>query len=482
MNTNQKVSEKLKNLPTTPGVYIYRNDKHKIIYVGKAVNLKNRVYSYFRNKDHDIKTEKLVENICDLEWITTDSEIEALILEAELIKRYKPKYNIDWKDDKNYCYIKITNEEYPRIFVIRQIVDYKAKYIGPFIDATAVRLALKTLRKVFPYCTCNLSSDKVCLYYHLKLCPGHGPKYISPVDYRKNIDGLVAYITGDKEKVKKQLQNRMKDHVKKQEYERAGEIRDRIMALGKIKFQNIFEESDELRADKALDGLRQALGLLAVPERIECYDISNISGKMAVGSMVVFKNGIPAKDDYRRFEIKTVRGIDDFAMHREVQKRRFAALEKGKDKSFSEIPDLIIIDGGKGQLSSAMEIIRPLKIQTRVVGLAKRLEEIYQVVSNKIDEFEFEKIILPENSEALYLIQRIRDEAHRFAITYHRNLRSKGVKYSELDKIEGIGPATKKKLISSFGSVQKIKEAELFELERVVYKNLAKKIKEELRQ
>lgn len=508
------VQEKLKELPKNPGVYIYRNDAKKIIYVGKAVNLKNRVLSYFRNKDLDIKTQALVENIDDLEWIICETEIEALILESELIKRYRPKYNIDWKDDKNYSYIKVTNEEYPTIIVVRQIIDDKATYIGPFVDAGAVRLALKTLRKVFPYCTCGLPSDKVCLYYHLKLCPGHGPKYISPKDYKKNIDGLLSYIKGDKEKVKNQLKKQMNEYAKNHEFEKAAEVRNRIMALSKIKFQSIFEENDEIKADKALSGLQKILNLNGLPERIECYDISNISGKLAVGSMVVFKHGIPSKDDYRRFEIKTVKQIDDFAMHREVQKRRFSNLlsslssletnqgaRRKVDKSFSQIPDLIVIDGGKGQLSSALEIIKPLKIQTKVIGLAKRLEEIYffeplppsspRKRGSRTDEEgdisglnkrtdKFKCITLPENSESKFLLQRIRDEAHRFAITYHRNLRSKEIRKSGLDKIEGIGPVTKKKLINCFGSVDKIKKATIEELERVVNKKIAAKIKEEL--
>jgi excinuclease ABC subunit C len=473
---NKKVvQEKLKELPTNPGVYLYRDNSRKIIYVGKAVNLKNRVSSYFRNKDLDIKTKTLVSKIENIEWINCDSEIEALILEAELIKRYKPRYNIDWKDDKNYVYIKVTKEDYPRIFVVRQVFDDKAEYIGPFVDSTAVKLALKTLRRVFPYCTCNLPGDKVCLYYHLKLCPGHGAKYCSPKEYQKNIQGLMAYIKGDKAKVKRMLKKRMEEAAKNHQFEKAAEIRDRIIALGKIRFQNIFEESDELKADQALNGLRQALNLIGIPARIECYDISNISGKMAVGSMVVFKDGLPAKDDYRRFEIKSVKQIDDFAMHREVQRRRFANMEKGKDASFSQIPDLIIIDGGKGQLSAAEEIIKPLKVQTKVVGLAKRLEEIYY-----FEDSEFRKVSLPEHSETRYLIQRIRDEAHRFAITYHRNLRSKAIKKSGLDKIEGIGPVTKKRLINAFGSIEQIKKASLTELERVVNKKIAIKIKEGL--
>jgi len=300
------VQEKLRKLPKEPGVYLYRNKLGRIIYVGKAVNLKNRVSSYFIG-EHDIKTEELLKNITDLEWIVAGSEIEALILEAELIKRYKPKFNINLKDDKNYCYIKITKEDYPQISVVRQITEGRSDYLGPFIDALAVRNSLKYLRKVFPYCTCGLASDSICLYYHLGLCRGHGPEYISPNDYQTNIRGLVSFLSGKKENVVKDLTRRMKLHAKVKEFEQAAEVRNRLQALSRIRFEHVIEEKRELRLDKALLGLQKALGLATIPARIECYDISNIFGRAAVGSMVVFENGIPAKNDYRRFEIKTVK-------------------------------------------------------------------------------------------------------------------------------------------------------------------------------
>lgn len=471
MNT-KIVQEKLKKLPKTPGVYLYRNDKGRIIYVGKAVNLKNRVSSYFIG-EHEPKTEELVRNITDLEWIVAGSEIEALLLESELIKRYKPKFNILLKDDKNYCYIKITKEDYPKVSVVRQVVEGNSEYLGPFIDSNAVRNSLKYLRKVFPYCTCSLSPDKVCLYYHLGLCRGHGVAYISPADYQANIRGLVSFMSGKKEKVIKDITREMKAYSKAKNFEMAAEMRDRLQALNRIRFEHVIEEKRELRLDKALVGLKEALNLEVIPARIECYDISNIFGRAAVGSMVVFENGIPNKNDYRRFEIKTVKRIDDYAMHQEVAKRRFVKIGNSKDASFAKVPDLVIIDGGKGQLSSIMEVVEPLGLPTKFVGLAKRLEEVVMIRNSK-----FEIRNLPENSEAYFLVQRIRDEAHRFAITYHRNLRSKELTSSTLDNVPGVGPKTKKKLIKHFGSLAKIKEASSDELASVVGNKIAIKIKE----
>lgn len=471
------VQEKLKKLPKDPGVYIYRNDKGRIIYVGKAINLKNRVSSYFVG-DHDIKTIELVRNIADLEWIIAGSEIEALVLESELIKRYKPKFNISLKDDKNYCYIKITKEDYPRISVVRQVVDSKDEYLGPFIDTAAVRNSLKYLRKIFPYCTCSLGPDNVCLYYHLGLCKGHGSKYIKPAEYQANIRGFVNFLGGQKELIMKDLTRQMKAFSRERKYEKAAEIRDRLGALERIRFEHVIEEKRELRLDKALVDLQIALDLPNIPERIECYDISNIFGRAAVGSMVVFEKGIPKKNDYRRFEIKTVKRIDDYAMHQEIAERRFKRLstQTKKDDSFAKIPDLVIIDGGKGQLSSVMEIVGPLNLPTKFVGLAKRYEEL--VTIDKSGNFKI--VTLPTNSEAFFLVQRIRDEAHRFAITYHRNLRSRELTSSTLDNIVGIGPKTKKKLISKFGSIDKIRSAEINDLIMLVGEKTARRIKEDL--
>lgn len=505
MNKNI-VQEKIKKLPKDPGVYIYRNDKKRIIYVGKAINLKNRVTSYFRG-DHDPKTVELVKNIVDLEWIVAGSEIEALLLEAELIKRYKPHYNIDWKDDKNYCYIKITKEDYPRIFVVRQVVDDKADYLGPYIDAAAVRTSLKVLRRTFPFCTCSLNPEATCLYYHLNLCHGHGQKYISKADYAANIRGLINFLRGKREEVLRDFKSKMKLYSKEKKYELAAEMRDRISALIKMRFQHVIEDKRELRLDKALTGLRDALGLPDVPHRIECYDISNIFGRAAVGSMVVFEDGVPDRNDYRRFEIKTVKRIDDYAMHQEVAKRRFSKItnltqntvipakagissgetkeipgfatrndKEGGDKSFASVPELVIIDGGKGQLSSVLEVVKTLGLPTKFVGLAKRLEEL--VLMNPDGSFEI--VNLEINSEAYFLVQRIRDEAHRFAITYHRNLRSKDLTSSRLDNVPGIGPKTKKRLMTKYASVDKIKQTTDAELSEILSKKVIQNLREYL--
>lgn len=472
---NKKVVQKLNNLPKDPGVYLYRNKDKRVIYVGKAINLKNRVSSYFKENVADIKTRKLVENITDLEWIICGSEIEALLLESELIKRYKPRYNIDWKDDKNYCYIRVTNEDYPKVMVTRQIVDDKSQYFGPFVDSGAVRSSLKILRRIFPYCTCGLPSDRVCLYYHLGLCLGHGEKYVSKEDYKAVINNLMEYLSGHKEKIIKSLRLEMKGFAKERDFERAAQARDKIMALEKIRTIRV-ENQRDLNRDKAMSGLRQALNLKSIPRRIECYDISNINGQFPVGSMIVFEEGVPKKNDYRRFEIKTVKQIDDFAMLKEVLRRRFSHMGFGRDKSFREIPDLIIIDGGKGQLSSVQEATKDFEIKVSIVGLAKKEEEIFLL--DPVGRFQ--RIVFPNESEVRFLLQRIRDEAHRFAITYHRNLRSKSLTASSLDTIPGVGAISKKKLLKKFVTIKRIKEASLNDLQSVVGKRTAESIKKNL--
>ena len=471
---NKKIVQKLRELPKVPGVYLYRDKKGTVIYVGKAINLKNRVSSYFKSKRLDPKTARLVENIDSLETILCESEIEALILESELIKRYKPKYNFEWKDDKNYCYIRLTKEDYPRVEVVRQVIDDKSTYFGPFVDSQSVRLTLKTLRKVFPYCTCGLSEGKVCLFYHLNLCPGHGPNFTTPKEYQKIIYNLSQFLKGKNEHIRKSMEKEMKLFVKKQEFEKAALIRDRLVALNQVRFRHVIKESRDLSLDKALQGLAYSLNLVEIPERIECYDISNISGANAVGSMVVFEKGIPTKGDYRRFRVRGVAGSNDFAMLQEVLRRRLSKIDSGKDTSFRKVPDLIVIDGGKGQLSACKQVLDNADLQVPIVGLAKKMEEVYSLDLRGV----YKKTIFPENSVVKFLLQRIRDEAHRFAITYHRNLRSKTMTSSVLEQIPGIGPSTYKKLIREFGSVKKIKESSVEEISKVVGVKIAEKVKE----
>lgn len=469
-----KVQEKLKQLPKTPGVYIYRNEKAKVIYVGKAVNLKNRVTSYFQKKDHDPKTAELVKHIANLEWINVDSEFEALVLEAELIKRYKPKYNIEWKDNKNYAYLKISGDKYPRISVVHQVTDQQARYMGPFIDARALRTILKLGRKIFPYCTCGLPDDDICLYYHLGLCPGHGEKYLTQAEYQKKLNGLLSLFRGKTKKLEQEFKKGMQKAAKEQKFELAGEYRDRLRHLKRLEHTHLFTDFTG-ESDQGLVQLAKELSLNEVPKKIECFDISNIMGIAAVGSMVVFKNGIASPRDYRRFQIKTVKGANDFAMMAEVLRRRLSLnTVKKEDSSFSQLPDLIILDGGKGQLSTVTKNVQ-IPPEVKVVALAKRLEEIIT-----IKDEDFKIINLPPESESMFLVQRIRDEAHRFAVSYHRKVKAREAFETSLDAIVGVGPKTKKKLIKEFGSIKSIKEASLEELGSIVGPNVAKKIKENL--
>ncbi len=556
----RNVRETIKSLPLGPGVYIYRNSKGKIIYIGKAISLRHRVSQYFQDaRNLDAKTRELVRNIAKIEHINTDSEVEALILEAELIKRYKPKFNVQWRDDKNYVYIKITDENYPQVSLVRQIVDDKARYIGPFVSAGALRQILRYTRKIFMFRHCNNMPQRVCLQYSIGNCTGPCQEYISKAEYGRNIRQMMKLFQGKTKDLEREFNREMKKAAKAEDYEKAALYRNRLFQLKKIQTLKLEKDlnSGEARTarDKALVGLRDALGLAGVPRRIECYDISNIFGKAAVGSMVVFIQGLPAKDHYRRFEIKTVKKISDYDMMKEVLRRRFKKLgierkgsfaqndqfpisnfqsmindqssknKKGldsrrslsaeeipasagmtkegrndkrrKDVSFAEVPDLIIIDGGKGQLSAASEILEEDKLNLKVVSLAKRLEEIYSIDSrlrgndkvgrgndkggNRNDGGgRFQKTILERGSESLYLVQRVRDEAHRFAITYHRSKRGKELLASNLDIIEGVGPKTKKKLLKEFGSVEDIRKAKQSELASIVGEKLAGKIKESL--
>jgi len=472
---NKIIVQKIKLLPRDPGVYIFRDKNRKIIYVGKAIKLKNRVSNYFQEREHDAKTKKLIANIADLEYLTCDSEIEALILESELIKRYKPRYNIDWKDDKNYSYIKITNEDYPRVFVVRDTNDASSRYFGPFVDTPALKKSLKLLRRIFPFCTCSKPSDQVCLYYHLHLCCGHGDKYQNSNEYQKTIRQLIKFLGGNRSKIILELTREMKKASKNQEFEQAAAIRDKLNYLDNLKFIPIEEQKRDTDQDRALKNLQNILGLENTPNRIECFDISNIYGHLPVGSMVVFSKGIPNKKDYRRFEVKTVNKIDDFAMLKETIGRRLANLGQSKDSSFNEAPDVIIIDGGKGQLSTIVNSFQKRYPLINFASLAKKNEELYIVFDNKM-----ERICLPQDSSTLYLLQRIRDEAHRFAISYHRNLRSKEITVSILDSIPGIGPRSKKDLIKAFGTIEEIKKASILDLTLVIGRNRAERIKEDL--
>ncbi len=598
--TSDRIKTRLAGLPASPGVYLMRDTKNRVIYVGKAISLRNRVRSYFQaSAQMTAKTHQLVSEIADLDWIVTGSELEALILECELIKKYRPRYNIRLKDDKRYPYIKVTwQEDYPRILIVRNMRQDGARYFGPFTSSQAVYRTLDLLRRLFPYRTCNRDitgkDRRPCLYYHIKRCTGPCIGAIGREEYRAIVDRACLFLEGKQEQIIDQLRSEMQTASEGLQFERAAEIRDTIDAVSKIVesqrivsanlrdhdfvafarddgeacvqvfflrggrlvgreyfvltgtteeasseilssfIKQFYDEAamvppeilvqtdlDEMavlqewlrrrrgskvliktprRGDKkavmqlavenatatlqklrseweadiskhtaALGELQEALDLPRPPARIECYDISHLQGSASTGSMVVFSQGVPSKRDYRRFRIKTVDGVDDFAAMAEVLRRRFRRASEarskrsvdGKEDRWAIMPDLVIVDGGKGQLSAAREALEEAGVENiPVAGLAKRNEELYLPGRPA-------PILLPRTSQGLYLVQRIRDEAHRFAITYHRKLRSKQSNRSVLEQVPGIGPKRRQALLKAFGSLDGIREASIEELAAV---------------
>ncbi len=619
IEVNEKIRNTLATLPKKPGCYIMKDADDNIIYVGKAINLWNRVHSYFINDaGHTEKTRQLVRHIDHIEWIVVESELEAFILEMNLIKRYRPHYNIQLKDDKHYPYIKISLQDpYPKVTVTRRMTQDGARYYGPYTSGWAVHQTLDMLRKVFPYMSCDREITgkdlRPCLYYDIKLCTGPCIGAVTQDEYHKMMEKLGDFLAGKSTEIIDQLQKEMQDASDKLQYERAALLRDQIRAAdkvvekqkivsseyidsdviamarsedeacvqlffvrgGKLIGQEYFvlegaaDEKDSevlgefirqyydqaasvpeqmllpveleeakiinrwlrqkrggekieikvphtgsqkelvnMAADNAIETLRalktqwkndtnrqnealaelqNALGLPQPPYRMECYDISNTQGTNSVGSMVVFLQGVPAKKHYRRFNIKTVEGPNDFDSMTEVLTRRIkrylSAKEKnaetgGKaDESFAMLPDLIIMDGGKGQLGRAVEVLEEFGLtdKVHVVGLAKREEELFL-------PHQSESILLPRHSQGLYMVQRIRDEAHRFAITSHRGRRAKAALVSDLDKIPGIGPVKRKALLKKFGSVPDIAAAPVEQIALVhgINEELAQTIKDAL--
>ena len=589
---NSELQNKLSNLPSKPGVYQFLNDKGKIIYVGKANNLRNRVKSYFHSKNPNAKTEALVSKISDLELVVTDSEVEALVLENNLIKENKPRYNVNLKDDKSFPFIKVTNEPYPRIFSTRRVVRDGSKYFGPYTSVKSMKAALRMINQIFKIRSCKYDINdetiakkkfKVCLDYHIKKCDGPCEGLVSEKDYNEMVDEVVKVIRGRTDDLIKDLDKKMKSASENMEFEKAGEIRDKIEQLriisskqkvvsndfedrdvisisfedkdsacsvfnirsgklvGKKQLQLTLRGGEELeeiyssaikfyygdhveipkeilleivplekelleewlnqRSEKkvkifnpqrgelkalvlmckenanlqlkeiqlqkmkkegnvpyALSALQRDLRLKDLPRRIECFDISNIQGSDSVASMVVFIDGKPKKSEYKKFIIKEVEGPDDFASMQEVIRRRYIRLLENKEP----IPELIMVDGGKGQLSSAVEILDSLGIkQYNIIGLAKRLEEVFFPENSEPET-------IPKTSSGLKLLQQIRNEAHRFAITFHRKRRSKRTIATELTEIKGIGKATAYMLLSELGSVEKIKKSDAETLSKLI--------------
>jgi excinuclease ABC subunit C len=587
----------LKNLPQSCGVYQLLDKNNKVIYVGKAVNLRQRVRSYFHQNVISPKTKKIAQKSRKVEIIVTDNEVEALILENNLIKKLKPRYNVNLKDDKSYPFIKVTKELFPRIYPTRNVINDGSKYFGPYTDVRSMKSALRTINQIFKIRSCKLDLTaekirekkfKVCLDYHIKKCDGPCEGLVSSEIYNEMVKEVVQLLKGKTDLLINSLKEKMNLAVENLEFEKAAEIRDKINQLqsiaskqkvvsndfedrdiiaiameskdcccsifnirsgklvGKRQLRLAIEESETLENvyssalkfyyqdqveipneliletepdDKAtikkwlekigdkkveilipkrgelksllqmckenatlqlkeiqiqkmknlgnvpypLSALQRDLRLKSIPKKIECFDISNIQGSDNVASMVVFVDGKPKKSLYRKFIIQTVEGADDFASMKEVFERRYSKLIENNEI----MPDLIIVDGGKGQLSSAIEILENLNIKNyNIIGLAKRLEEVY--LPNKS-----EPELIPKTSSGLKLLQQIRDEAHRFANTFHKQRRSKRIISSELVEIKGIGQKTAEKLLQKFGSVNAIKNLSFESLSEVVGKKQA---------
>lgn len=414
---NVELKQKLSKLPDLPGVYFHKNKNGEVIYVGKAAVLKNRVRQYFQNSKKDPKTEALVSEIFDTDWIKVDTEMDALFLESEMIKRYKPKWNILLRDDKTVTYIKITmNEEVPYLSFTRTPLDDKATYIGPFYGKLAVEKAVRILRKIFPYYTKPYTGHKT-LNTDLGLTPGIEIGKSTPKEYKKTLKKLIRYLEGDREKLLKDLEKEMKNAASSGNFEEAAKARDELMGLKELKKKIVFssEEFLDISSDQALKDLQKMLGLKEPPRRIEGYDISHQSGTNAVGSMVVFINGAATRENYRKFKIRGS-GYDDLKSMVEVISRRLKHTEW-------ELPDLIILDGGITQVNAVLPLVSALNIP--VIGRDKsgdhsKSAEVKIIFNNQL-------IRLDKTSHVARLIARIDEESHRFAITYHTLLKRKSM-------------------------------------------------------
>ena len=587
---NQLIQSKLELLPTSPGCYIHKDKNGTIIYVGKAKNLRNRVRSYFRGS-HDTKTEALVSEIVDFEFIVTESNIEALLLEINLIKENKPKYNIMLKDDKSYPFIKITNETYPRLIITRQVKKDGGLYFGPYPDVGAANEIKRLLDRLFPFRKCTNPPEKVCFYYHMGQCKAHTICHVDSQYFKELAQEVAAFLKGQDDQIIEDLRGKMAGAAQAMEFEKAAEYRDLIQSIGTLRtkqrvmakdLQNrdvfgyyvdkgwmcvqvffvrqgklierdvnlfpyyndpdedfltyigqFYQEKSHLKPNEilipadideeavramvdtkvlkpqrgekkqlvnlaiknarvslqqkfdlleksiektqgAIENLGQLLNI-PTPVRIESFDNSNIMGTSPVSAMVVFVNGKPSKKDYRKYKIKTVVGPDDYASMREVIKRRYSRVIRDGLTP----PDLIVIDGGQGQVNIAKEVIQDqLGLDIPIAGLQKNdKHQTHELLFGD----PLQVVELSRNSQEFFLLQRIQDEVHRFAITFHRQLRSKNSFSSQLDGIEGLGPKRKQNLMKHFKSLTKIKEASVDQIVEVgVPRAVAKAVREKL--
>lgn len=480
---NEALKSKLKTLPNSSGVYFHKNKSGEIIYVGKAAMLKNRVKQYFQNtRDMDIKTQALVAEIADTDWIETESEIDALFLEAEMVKRYMPRYNILLRDDKSLIFVRIDmKNDWPYISFTRNPADDGAEYLGPYYNGFAVKKALRYLRRIFPYYTkkSGLDSEKGRLDLDAHL--GLSPIGMTSDEYKANLRKLISYIKGNRKTLIKDLESDMKKAAKKHDFETAATIRNKLHNLRELQRRIMFGDKEflDISKDQALRDITDLLGFVKIPVRIEGYDISHMSGVDVAASMVVFKNGVSDRGQYRKFKTRIEHNNDFYNINETITRRLSQKNLKGWGK-----PDLVLIDGGKGQLDAAIKA-RDEQGQTNIpfIGLAKRSEQI--VINNssgimlnkqKLVELDgystttnnFILVNLPHSTHIVKLLQRIRDESHRFAVSYHTVLRRTKQTVSSLEDIPGIGPKTRSKLIRKFGSIRSLKVVSESEIAAII--------------
>lgn len=490
--------KKLKELPKTPGVYFHKDASGETIYVGKAAVLKNRVRQYFqKSRNRDPKTEALIAEIVDTEWIEVETELDALFLEAEMIKRYMPRYNILLRDDKSLQYVRIDiKSDHPTVTFTRRPLDDGADYFGPYMQGFAVKKALRLLRRIFPYAvTREQATMGSRLYEQIGLDPGLKSGKTNLDEYRKNLRNLMSYLRGNRVTLMNEIEKQMKQAAQVQEFERAARLRNKLYELKSLKKQIIFSDREfmDISKDKGLAGLADLLGI-ELPKRIEGFDISHMSGTDNVASMVVFTNGLPDKANYRKFKMR-IKGNNDFAHMHEALSRRLSP----KNVKLWGLPILFLIDGGKGQLGAAIRARDELGLNVPMIGLAKREEEIVvhieksKVSASGLQERarklqarvqvsdEFALIDLPDTNDIVKLLQRVRDESHRFAVTYHSTLKANRQTTSWLDAVPSIGPATKRKLIRTFGSSRGVLQARYEELEAILGENKATILKQYIR-
>lgn len=464
------IREKVKSLPTSPGVYIMKDAAGRILYIGKAKSLRKRVVTYFAPA-HRLaeRIASMVAQVAEVTHIPTATEAEALIYENSLIKQFSPKYNVALKDGKSYPFLKLTvDEPFPRLFVTRSRKADGARYYGPYTDVALLRQAVAILQHLFPLRRCRSMGGRVCLDYHIKQCLGPCTGAIDRAQYGQIVRELELFLEGKTGELLRSVTERMQRAAAAERYEEAARLRDRLVALGSLGGSTIrYTAADELAELAAI------LGLKHLPKTIEAFDVSNIMGTNAVGSMISFSGGRPRKSAYRLFKVKGVRGIDDYAMIREIVSRRYRRALAQRER----LPDLILIDGGKAHLNVALDELEKLGItEVPVIGLAKEFERIY--VRDKD-----EPLILPKASKALHLLERVRDEAHRFAISFHKRLMSRAITHSELDDVPGIGPKRRWALMKRFGTVDRIRHASREELCTVegIYEKQAQRIVDHLR-